>query len=80
MDPLVAYLLIKGIQNEKNKKKTNKQTDKPLVKEKKIITKLSCSNCGQNSYWCQCPNSSSLFEAGLQYSTMSRSQSFIQDY
>jgi hypothetical protein len=80
MDPFIAYLLIKRIQNDRNM--TKKQTNKSLVirKEKKIITKLSCSNCGQNSYWCQCPNSSSLFEAGLQYSTMSRSQSFIQDY
>ena len=86
MDPIIAYFLIKNIEREKNYK--NKI---PLVSKEKSRNniKISCSRCGQNTYWCQCEekniqekniqeknDSSQLLSAGLQLSTMALSCSY----
>ena len=59
MDPIVAYLLVRNIEKEikKNKEnKENKENNETLVCKKKIgnTIKISCSRCGQNTYWCVC--------------------------
>ena len=56
MDPIIAYLLIRNIEKEKEIK--NKQNNIPLVYREKSrnIDKILCSRCGQNTYWCQCPD------------------------
>ena len=54
MDPVIAYLLLRNIEKEKEIK--NKQNNIPLVHRGKIenIVKISCPRCGQNTYWCHC--------------------------
>lgn len=57
MDPVIAYLLIRNIEKEKEiKNKQNKQNNIHLVHREKIrnIVKISCPRCGQNTYWCHC--------------------------
>ena len=65
MDPIVAYLLVRNIEteikknkeNKENKKnKENKENNETLDCKKKIgnTIKISCSRCGQNTYWCVC--------------------------
>ena len=76
MDPIIVYFLIKNIEREKNYK-----NNIPLVSKEKSRNniKISCSRCGQNTYWCQCKeknDSSQLLSAGLQLSTMALSSSY----
>jgi len=54
MDPVIAYLLIRNIEKEREIK--NKQNNIHLVHREKIgnIVKISCHQCGQNTYWCHC--------------------------
>lgn len=54
MDPVIAYLLLRNIEKEKSVK--NKENNIPLVlwKKDRNYSKVSCSRCGQNTYWCQC--------------------------
>jgi len=56
MDPVIAYLLLRNI--EKEKKVKNEENNIPLVywKETRNNYKIPCSRCGQNTYWCQCPD------------------------
>ena len=59
MDPVIAYLLLRNIEKEKKvKNEENKENNIPLVywKETRNIDKIPCSRCGQNTYWCQCPD------------------------
>ena len=80
MDPIIAYLLIKNIN------KQNFKNNIPLVHKEKSrnIIRISCSHCGQNTYWCQCQekniqeknDSSELLSAGLRLSTMALSSSY----
>ena len=85
MDPIIAYLLIKNIN------KQNFKNNIPLVNREKIRNniRISCSHCGQNTYWCQCQekniqekniqeknDSSQLLSAGLRLSTMALSSSY----
>ena len=79
MDPIIAYLLIKNIN------KQNFKNNIPLVnREKGNNIRISCSHCGQNTYWCQCQekniqeknDSSELLSAGLRLSTMALSSSY----
>ena len=49
MDLFTAYRLIHKIDKDIGTKDTKS-------KEKQIIQRKSCSNCGQNTYWCQCSN------------------------
>lgn len=54
MDPVIAYLLLRNIEKEKEVK--NKEKNIPLVpwEKDRNYSKVSCSHCGQNTYWCQC--------------------------
>lgn len=56
MDPIVAYLLVRNIEKEIKKNKENKQNNISVVRKEKIGNniKISCSRCGQNTYWCVC--------------------------
>jgi hypothetical protein len=56
MDPIVAYLLVRNIEKETKKNKENNENNETLVCKKKIrnTIKISCSRCGQNTYWCVC--------------------------
>lgn len=56
MDPVIAYLLLRNI--EKENKVKNEEKNIPLVSWKKSrnIDKILCPRCGQNTYWCQCPD------------------------
>lgn len=59
MDPVIAYLLIRNIEKEeKVKNEKNRENNIPLVsrEENRNIDKIPCSRCGQNTYWCQCPD------------------------
>lgn len=90
MDPIIAYFLIKNIEREKNFKQNNKNNISLVHKEKsRNIIKISCSLCGQNTYWCQCEekniqgkniqggnDNSQLLSAGLRLSTMVLSSSY----
>ena len=56
MDPVIAYLLLRNIEKEKEKEVKNKGNNIPLVlwEKDRNYSKVSCSRCGQNTYWCQC--------------------------
>ena len=74
MDLFNAYRLIQKI----NKDTQSKNNDK------KIIQRDSCSNCGQNTYWCQCSNNNlsnnndrtGLYYPSMEFPRMVRSFSF----
>ena len=86
MDPIIAYFLIKNIEKKQNSKNKISLVNK---KKNRNNIKISCSRCGQNTYWCQCEekniqekniqeknDSSQLLSAGLQLSTMALSSSY----
>ena len=54
MDPVVAYLLLRNIQKEKEVINKENNISRVSWKETRNIDKIPCSRCGQNSYWCQC--------------------------
>jgi hypothetical protein len=56
MDPVVAYLLLRNIQKEKEVINKENNISQVSRKETRSIDKIHCSRCGQNTYWCQCPN------------------------
>ena len=75
MDLFNAYRLIQ---------KNNKDSENNTQPHKKVIQKDSCSNCGQNTYWCQCSNNnlrnsndnSELYSSSMDIPRMVRSFSF----
>lgn len=54
MDPFISYILLSNIKRDREIFQDKDNHSLPYKSETNI--RISCTRCGQNSYWCQCPD------------------------